>query len=62
MGAKSSKIQLKNDDEKMDSSVKENNTRSSSPNDESGRDMKDPSKNDNLINDILRDEEFWLDA
>lgn len=62
MGAKSSKIQLKNDDEKKDSSVKENNTRSSSPNDESVRDIEDPSKNDNLFNDILKDEEVWLDA
>ena len=72
MGAKSSKIHLKNDNENKDSSIKENNTRSSSPNGESGRDWEDPLtqkttgtvplKNDNLIDDILRDDEFWLDA
>ena len=72
MGAKSSKIYLKNEDENKESSVKESNSRSSSPNDESSRDLEDPLtqetigvdplKNSNLITDILKDDEFWLDA
>lgn len=72
MGAKSSKIHLKNEDQNKDSSVKENNTTSSLPNNDSGSADKNqliqettgevPLKNSNLVTDLLKDEEFWLDA